>query len=321
MTPTFLGAILAGLFAAEPKVDTPRRPHPFAPSLPELTEAEEDKIDRVIDRFILQDTGKLRGAEGLAALREFERLGPEAIPALIRGLNRAAKIQHSCPATVITKKLNRMLLASLDTELLQFARDEVGSGVGRSRHQALLQDLRVTCMLHRNALLRAGVTPPRPLFRMTVAELSTAMEKESATPRLKLLLTEVERRRGPEAIAALARAAGNRDEDVRQTARELLDKHLYRQSVDTVKEKLTDAHPEVRRAAIRLAVARMPALTGYVVDLLNDPEAEVRLAAHQALQALAMGKDFGPTPGADAAAREEAVKKWRSWWEAQQKDR
>src|SRR5438105_3793509 len=115
--------------------DAPRKPNPFAPSLPLLTEEEEAKLDRIIDRFILVDTGKLRGAEGKSALREFEKLGPEAIPALIRGINRAARIEHSCPATVIGKKLHRMFMASRDPELLEFARDEIGSGVGRSKHQ------------------------------------------------------------------------------------------------------------------------------------------------------------------------------------------
>src|SRR5262245_787914 len=80
------------------KSDKERKPHPFAPSLAELTEEEEDKLDKIIDRFMEYDVGKLKGAEGLQALRAFEKLGPDAIPALLRGLNRAAAINHSCPA-------------------------------------------------------------------------------------------------------------------------------------------------------------------------------------------------------------------------------
>src|SRR5262249_17894695 len=52
--------------------DPPRKPHPLAPSLPALTREEEDKLDRIIDRFIQYDTGKLLGKEGLEALRDFE---------------------------------------------------------------------------------------------------------------------------------------------------------------------------------------------------------------------------------------------------------
>src|SRR5207248_4251459 len=100
---------------------------------------------------------------GVKALREFRKLGPEAIPALIRGINRAAAINHSCPVTVIAEKMRRLLASSRDVKLMQFVRDEVGAGVGPTRHAAVLQDLRVAVMLHRNALARAGfrdTTPP-----------------------------------------------------------------------------------------------------------------------------------------------------------------
>src|SRR5688572_30752368 len=80
------------LLVAVARADEPRKPHPFAPSLPELTEEEEKKLDGIIDRFILYDIGQLRGEEGQKAVREFAKLGPEAIPALIRGINRAAAI-------------------------------------------------------------------------------------------------------------------------------------------------------------------------------------------------------------------------------------
>src|SRR5688572_22305512 len=77
--------------------NTPRKPHPLAPSLPELSEEEEAKIDAIIDRFIEADTGKLHGPEAKKALQDFHRLGPEATFALIRGMNKAAAIDHSCP--------------------------------------------------------------------------------------------------------------------------------------------------------------------------------------------------------------------------------
>src|SRR6516225_4793947 len=91
------GAFL--LFAdPQPPSQTPRKPSPFAPSLPELTQEEENQLDETIDRFIDYDSGKVQGPGAKKAVAEFHKLGPEAIPALIRGLNRAAKIDHSCPA-------------------------------------------------------------------------------------------------------------------------------------------------------------------------------------------------------------------------------
>src|SRR5262249_60044157 len=115
MNATFVGLALAFLLPGEP----PRQPHPLAPSLPQLADQEEERIDKIIDRFILYDTGKLHGAEAKQALTEFQKLGPEATPALLRGLNRAAAIEHSCPALVIAKKLARILNATTDVELLE----------------------------------------------------------------------------------------------------------------------------------------------------------------------------------------------------------
>ncbi|MFM7541315.1 MAG: hypothetical protein ACKO9Z_16810, partial [Planctomycetota bacterium] len=67
-----------------------RPPHPLAPSLPQLSDAAEDDLDALIDRFMLFDIGKLPGPAGLKAQKDFEALGPEAIPALLRGLSRSA---------------------------------------------------------------------------------------------------------------------------------------------------------------------------------------------------------------------------------------
>src|SRR4051794_30279116 len=59
--------------AADPipkETGTPRKPHPLAPSLPELTDKEEAELDRAIDRFIQADTGKLAGADAKKAMAE-----------------------------------------------------------------------------------------------------------------------------------------------------------------------------------------------------------------------------------------------------------
>src|SRR5947209_2711019 len=121
MNATLLALSLA-LFPAEDARSKARKRSDVAPSLPALTREEEDKLDEVIDQFILADTGRLRGAEAKKAVREFDKLGHAAIPALIRGLNKAAKIEYSCPALMITRKLQRLLLASDDVQLLEYAR-------------------------------------------------------------------------------------------------------------------------------------------------------------------------------------------------------
>jgi hypothetical protein len=168
MSATLFAAVAALLPLADPQpprtgtidnkiaTETPRKPHPFAPSLPELSDAEEKKIDAVIDRFIDADTGKLAGPDAKTAIQEFHKLGPEATFALIRGLNKAAKIDHSCPAVTIARKLNGTLRSTADTQLLQFARENIGAGVEKSRHMAVIKDLKMTCTARKAQVERQG---------------------------------------------------------------------------------------------------------------------------------------------------------------------
>jgi len=136
--------------------------NPFAPSLPYLTPKEEAALDQIIDRFILFDTGLLKGEEGKKAQADFKQLGVEAIPALIRGMNKAAKIEHSCPAVTIAKKLAAYLKTTNDPELLEFARENIGAGVTQSRHLGVLRDLRLACTMRKRAVEKNPL-----LFRVT----------------------------------------------------------------------------------------------------------------------------------------------------------
>jgi hypothetical protein len=159
MSATLLVCAVALLPLADPqppktgKIEaTVRKPHPLAPSLPELSEDEEKKIEAVINRFIAADTGKLQGPEAKKAIQDFQNLGPEATFALIRGMNKAAAIDHSCPAVTIARKLNGTLSKTGDKQLLLYARENIGLGVTKSRHMNVLKDLKMTCTLRQNAL-------------------------------------------------------------------------------------------------------------------------------------------------------------------------
>jgi hypothetical protein len=325
MTTTFLTLALATLLSGDP--ETPRKSSPIAPSLPLLTDEEEEKLDATIDRFIKADVGDLHGEEYKKALQEFDKIGPEGIPALIRGLNKAATIEGSCPAVVIAKKLAKMLNASEDRELLLFARENIGAGVGRTRHSGVLAELRVACAVRSGALAREAkskpVTPSGPatdkaLRAMSVDDLAKAAGSERG-PRLKEVLRELETRKGEEAIAALGAAAGSYEGDVRDLARELLDKNLVRQGVRVIKERTQDGRAEVRAASARVIGGKSLKLGDELIELLGDDDAAVREAAHAALVKLAKGTDHGPAKDATADERAAAVKKWRAWWEKQDK--
>jgi hypothetical protein len=299
-----------------------RQPNPIAPSLNQLTDKEEKAIDRIINRFILVDTGKLRGEEGKKAVRDFQGLGPDAIPALIRGLNRAAKIDASCPALTIGRKLATLLRRSNDVELLEFARENIGAGVTRTKHGGVLRDLRTVCILRKRiAATNTALAGKRgkPVRTMKVAELSGEVKRARGV-RLKLLLSELSRRRGEEATTALASAAASRDGLVSRLGRLYLTSRLTRLSSTAIKQKLKDKDAEIRTSAALVVGARKYPLAEELIGLLNDKSALVRKAAHKSLVKLARGKDFGPEQDASESERRLATEKWRMYW-ARQSDR
>jgi hypothetical protein len=262
-----------------------RERHPLAPSLPVLTAGEEKQIQRVIDRFIQYEMGKLGGADGKKALADLRALGPEAIPGMVHGLNRAANLGGSCPAVVIAAHMERLLSATEDRKLLDFVRDNVGAGVKSKRHVRTLADLRLTCLVRKSYLVRNNIVyrpTVTPLKQMSVAELSTAAEKESG-PRRQLILKELGQRDG---------------------GRDLVLKQLIRASDDELKEQLKGEDAVGRLQAVEQIAARKLRYGAELIELLGDRDDRVRRAAHLALVALAGGQDFGA-----------AAAPWRAWWE------
>jgi hypothetical protein len=297
---------------------TPRQPNPLAPSLPTLTDAEYEEIDGIIDRFIQYDTGKLKGDDGKKALRDFMDLGPEATLSLIDGFNRAANLQHSCPAVIIGRKLSRLLGASQDAELLEYARENIGAGVTATRHMAVVKDLRVGCMLRKTAVLRSQAAfslypGHKPLASMSVGELAAAAGKEKGK-NLKKVLAEVEKRKGTQAFETLALAAAKPDKEIQPFARSLLVRHLYRQSTKSLKERLQDERPEVRAAAVAAVTVRKLPWGFELINMLEDSDSQVRQSVRKGLVQLAGGRDFGPDTAASAGERAAAVSRWREWW-------
>ncbi len=103
----------------------------------------QQHFDQVVDRFIEYDIGKLRGEAGVRANRAFHNLGPEAFPALIRGLNRSADIHASCPVGVIAGKVLNILRNSNDPSLAEYASRHIGEGVApNAPHYRRIEALR-----------------------------------------------------------------------------------------------------------------------------------------------------------------------------------
>ena len=272
-----------------------------------------------MDRFIQYDTGELRGEEGRKAVKEFRELGPEAIPGLIRGLNRAAKFEYSGPAVTIAKKLAVMLRASNDPDLLEFARENVGAGITQSRHMAVIRDLKMLCITRKRQVGNNPVVA-RPQQReekpITVTVPDSPEETRVLQTKTDESLQDAAKRGDDRAVARLAQAANSKDKDTRQLGQELLTQVLSAQDAEKVKEflKNTNSRAIVRSTAARVAGERQLPLGKELINLLSDDSREVREAAHQALVQLNGDKDLGPAPDATNAERLAAIKKWREWW-------
>ncbi|MFO0844123.1 MAG: hypothetical protein U0797_17265 [Gemmataceae bacterium] len=280
---------------------------------PAAADDEEQKRDAVVDRFILADTGRLAGAEAKRATEEFKRLGVEAVPALLRGLHRSAKLEHSCPVLMIAKRLLTVLQGSDDERLVELARDEIAA-VPRTRHADALADLRVRLAMHQSALARRPPIPPKGPGVMTTQALMKAVPKVRGEP-LYGVLRELGKRDEKEALTGLSLAANSRDPEAGRLAREMLDAVLGRESLSALKERLEDGGVEVKRAAIRVARDKHVELTLAVIDRLTDDSPAVRAEARAALRKLSDGKeDFGPEPAATKPQQTEARKRWKAWW-------
>jgi hypothetical protein len=304
-----------------------REPHPLAPSLPKLTEQEEEEITKTIDRFIEYDTGKLKGAAGKKALADFKALGPEATFLLIEGLNKAANMEDSCPAVLIAKKLSILVGGTKDKVLLGYARDCIGAGVTAKRHQVVLKDLRLACTLRKAALERieiaggksgsgdTGGTKDKSPKTMTVTQLAAAAGKEKGEL-LKNVLIELGTRKGDQVIYTLGIIAAREDKEAAQLAKSLLIEQLSAVSGADLKSWLKSGAPPVRAAAALVIGNKGYLYIDELIAALADPDETVRQAARAALVKLADSVvDHGPVVGASPTERDQAAQRWRIYWQ------
>jgi hypothetical protein len=188
------------------------------PPLPTPDSDDQRRFDDEVNRFIQFDIGRLQGEAGNRARRDFERLGPEAIPALVRGLNRSAKIYASCPVVVISNKLGEVMDHNRDPAMLQYVADHLGEGVPKSApHIARIQALK-------NQLLGGALGPDnQPLDQagFSVAPLVKMLGSPQESLRLDAARQVIERVKEipadqrPDIAWALIRRLSDRNAQVR----------------------------------------------------------------------------------------------------------
>ncbi|HET6573601.1 MAG TPA: hypothetical protein VFG68_08375, partial [Fimbriiglobus sp.] len=122
--------------------------------------------------------------------------------------------------------------------------------------------------------------------------------------------------KGSPHTAALVRAIPRLDSDRKKQARDALATRLTRMTANSLRAMLKAEDAELRRAAC-LACA-MKDDRQHVPDLIEritDKSELVVPAARASLKSLTE-KDFGPSPGADDAAKAKAQAAWKKWYES-----
>jgi len=151
---------------------------------------------------------------------------------------------------------------------------------------------------------------------LTTKELAEAAGTEKGL-RLRMVLTELGKRDGDDAINALGSAASTRELEPQKLARALLGEQLEKLDSAALKEKLKDDRIEIKLAAIRVAGNRSLRTAEALIQLLPDHDDSVRQAARNSLKRLSGDKDFGPQPDASETDRERATQEWRAWLRTQ----
>ena len=296
------------------QIQAKREPHPLAPSLPLLSEAEEARYDKIVNQFIKYDLGQLPGAEGLKAKNDFLKLGSESIPALFRGLQSSAKLEHSCPVAMISQKLKSFLLKSEDDELLDYARDELTTALEGSRHAPLLQDMRLGVTLRRKVVLANKPKAPKWLLEMTVPEMLKSLREEENQQKHKLMAQELGRRGDHESLQGLGLFAVSFYPEVKEPSIKLLKEKMRKLKTLELQEFLMDPNTLLRQKAAE-TIGEIKAIKGAedLVPLLSDSNAGVRKAAREALMKIADGKDFGPVDYSNPENVKKSQSNWKQW--------
>lgn len=162
---------------------------------------------------------------------------------------------------------------------------------------------------------RPADTPASRSGEASATELGETLLR--ATPEeIENVVAQLRDGRGSAFTETLAHAIPRLSGPARQKARDALAERLARMTPSTIRHKLLDDDPEVRRAAaLATAMIEEVSLVPDLIRLLDDPQAGVPPAAHAALKDLTH-KDFGPPARASRDEREKAQRDWKAWWAA-----
>jgi uncharacterized protein (TIGR03067 family) len=127
------------------------------------------------------------------------------------------------------------------------------------------------------------------------------------------LIEKLRDSKGAAHTEALAAAIAQLGGAAKTKARDALAQRLTRMTASTLRDKLQDESPEIRRAAaLACAMKEDQQHVKDLIPLLGDSESLVSRAARVALKTLTT-QDFGPQADASPTERAKAIAQWKDW--------
>jgi hypothetical protein len=150
--------------------------------------------------------------------------------------------------------------------------------------------------------------PPVPTFTASASAREAERLVKATSAEQTAILAELRDRKGVSSTEALAGAIPQLSGEAKRKAREALAERLTRMKSGTLAQYLKDDDVEIRRAAaLATGTREFKDHVPQLIELLNDSDPGVVLAAHTALRAMT-SQTFGPAPAP-----------WRTWWQQNMK--
>jgi hypothetical protein len=151
----------------------------------------QEEWDEVVAWFIRFEIGQLKREEAKLSTKDFHnslaRLDARAIPALVRGVNRAALENYSCPYMMFAAKLSALLSLTDDRKLVGYAVEHLGEGVTNREYLHKLDLLRGEAQRRLVAIVEGKLTARdlavRQLYSQREAAVRIALKAENADVR------------------------------------------------------------------------------------------------------------------------------------------
>jgi len=159
---------------------------------------------------------------------------------------------------------------------------------------------------------------PEPNAAPPVDAEKLSRELVTAPPaRQGQILEQLRDGNGSECTEALVAVIPSLKGETLTKARDCLAERLVHMTPATLRDKLKDRRPEMRRAAaLACAMKEDKSFVPNLVAVLDDADAMVVRAAGVALRSLT-GQNLGPPANATGEERTKAVAAWKAWWRQQ----